>query len=278
MVVETGAVASALPAGAPCWVELGTGDERRAMEYYAALFGWEYSITQDPTYMTGEYAYAMRDGFAVAGIFRSENPFGWVPHVAVTDTIAGIDRVKQYGGEVTIGPIERPGQDSTVYARDPLGAPLVLRCPPPGWVFTTGAPGTFASADLNTHHGDMADEFYCTIFGYTSERIGNSPDIDYARYLLAGAPVLYRYVMGPEYPATTPAHWLLCFVADPAEGTDATALRALRLGGDIVVQPYDTQLGRFAVLTDSGGAPFALLDPTDSPEARRAPVEDPNDD
>jgi predicted enzyme related to lactoylglutathione lyase len=278
MVVETEGVASALPAGAPCWVELATGDEQRAMLFYNALFGWQYSISPDPTFLTGEYAYANRDGFAVAGIFRSEKPFGWVPHVAVTDTVAGIDRVQRCVGEITIGPIERPGYDSTVYVRDPLGAPLVLRCPPAGWVFTTGAPGTFASADLNTHDGEVADEFYCRIFGYTSVRLGNTPEIDYAEWLLAGQPVLYRYVMGPEYLPTTAAHWLVCFVADHEEGTDATAVRAVQAGGGIVVPPYDTQLGRFAVLIDSGGAPFALLDPTTAPEYRRAEVEDPNDD
>jgi uncharacterized protein len=278
MVVEIEEVSPALPAGAPCWVELATTDEQRAMEFYANLFGWHYEITEDPAVLAGRYIYAKRDGFAVAGIFRSQNSFGWLPHVAVSDIVAGVDRVRHAGGSIITGPVERPGNDTAVYARDPVGAPVVLRNPPAGWVFTTGAPGTFASADLNTHDGDVADEFYCRLFGYTSVRIGNSPDIDYAQWLLAGQPVLYRYVMGPEYPPGTAAHWMVCFVADPVEGTDAAAMRALALGGGIVLEPYPTQLGQFAVLTDSGGAPFALLDPTTSPEALRAPVEDPNDD
>jgi len=51
----------------------------------------------------------------------------------------------------------------------------------------------------------------------------------------------------------------------------------LQLGGGIAVQPYDSPLGRAAVLTDPGGAPFAVIDPADSPENRRAPAEEDED-
>lgn len=279
MVVETGSVASVLPAGAPCWVELSTGDDRRALEFYAALFGWEYTVTADATVMTGRYLEARRDGFAVAGIFQTDRPYGWVPHVAVSDTAAGADRTRVLGGTVQLGPLDLPRYDSIVYAADPTGAPVVLRCPPAGWLFTSGAVGTFASADLNTRDGAAADEFYCRMFGYTSEQLGNAGDIDYAEWRLGGQPVLYRYVMGSEYPPNTPAHWMIYFVADPVESVDGVALRALQLGGAIGVEPYDSPLGRITILADPGGAPFAVIDPADSPEDfRRAEVEDPNDD
>jgi uncharacterized protein len=277
MVVDTGSVTAVLPAGAPCWVELSTGDDERALTFYAGLFGWEYTATADSTVMTGRYLIARREGFGVAGIFQTDRPSGWMPHFSVTDTAAAADRTVVAGGSVELGPLDLPRYDSIAYARDPVGGPVVLRCPPAGWVFTTGAVGTFASADLNTHDGPVSDEFYCRMFGYQSEQIGNGADIDYAEWRLGGQPVLYRYVMGPEYPADTPAHWLLYFVADPVEGTDATAVRALQLGGGIAVEPYDSPLGRAAVLTDPGGAPFAVIDPLDSPENRRAEVEDPND-
>jgi predicted enzyme related to lactoylglutathione lyase len=254
-------------------VELSTGDDQRASAFYAGLFGWEYTATADSTVMTGRYLVAQRDGFAVAGIFQTDQPSGWMPHVAVPDTAAAAEKTVAVGGTVVLGPLDLPRYDSIVYARDPLGGPVVLRCPPAGWVFTTGAVGTFASADLNTHDGPATDEFYCRMFGYQIEQLGNAADIDYAEWRLAGLPVLYRYVMGPEYPATTPAHWLIYFVADPAEGTDATAVRALQLGGGVAVEPYDSPLGRAAVLTDLGGAPFAVIDPTDTPESRLAPVE-----
>lgn len=277
MVVESASVAAVLPAGAPCWVELSTGDDQRAMDFYAGLFGWQYTATPDSTVMTGRYLMAQRDGFAVAGIFQTDKPSGWLPHIAVSDTASGADRARVLGGSVQLGPIDLPRYDSIVYAADPVGGPVVLRCPPAGWLFTMGAAGTFASADLNTRDGAVADEFYCRMFGYTSEQLSNVGEIDYAEWRLGGQPVLYRYVMGPEYPANTPAHWMIYFVADPEESADGAAVRALRLGGAIGVEPYDSPLGRITVLADPGGAPFAVIDPAEAPEYRRAEVEDPND-
>jgi uncharacterized protein len=262
-----------LPAGAPCWVELAAVDEQRALQFYAGMFGWEYRVTADATVMTGRYVTAYRDGFAVAGLFQSDKPSGWLPHISVSDTAAGAERVRVCGGDVVLGPIDFPRYDSMVYARDPMGAPVVLRSPPTGWLFTTGAPGTFASADLNTRDGVLADEFYCRMFGFVSVQLGDVRDIDYAEWQLDGHAVLYRYVMGPEYPATAPPHWMVYFVADPLEGTDAAAVRALQLGGNILVEPYDSALGRVVILVDPGGATFAIIDPADSPENRRAPVE-----
>lgn len=278
MAIESSATTAVLPAGAPCWVELATGNEKRALDFYGMLFGWEYRLTPDSTVMTGQYAVANRDGFAVAGIFQSERPSGWVPHIAVSDTTAGADRVGVCGGQVELGPIDFPRYDSMVYARDPLGAPVVLRSPPVGWLFTSGSAGTFASADLNTRDGVVADEFYCRMFGFQSVQLGDGLDFDYAQWQVDGHPVLYRYVMGPEYQPGTPAHWMVYFVADPAEGTDVTAGRALGLGGTLAIEPHDSALGRVAILVDPDGAPFAVIDTTDSPESRRAAVEDPDDD
>jgi predicted enzyme related to lactoylglutathione lyase len=277
MALESGTTAMILPAGAPCWVELSAGDERRALEFYGALFDWQYQVTPDSTVMTGRYVIANRDGYPVAGVFQTDRPVGWVPHFTVADTATEAERVRMCGGNVTLGPIDLPRYDSIAYASDPVGAPVVLRCPPSGWAFTAGTAGAFASADLNTRDGAAADEFYCRMFGYTSVQIGDGLNYDYAEWQLGGQPVLYRYVMGPEYPARTPSHWMIYFGADPLVGTDPTAMRALELGGMVVVQPYDTPLGRAAVLADPGGAQFAVIDRTDSPEQRRAPVEDPDD-
>jgi len=246
-------------------------------EFYAALFGWEYRVTVDSSVATERYAVATKDGFAVAGIYQTEGRSGWVPHIAVSDTNAGAERVKLLGGSVTVGPIDLQDDDSVVYALDPAGASVVLRCPPSGWLFTSGDTGTFAMADLNTRDGIAADEFFRTMFGYTSVQLGDGIDIDYAEWQLGGRPVLHRYVMGPEYSPRTPAHWLIHFVADPAEGTDATAVRAIQLGGGIAVEPYDSRVGRATVLTDPGGATFGVISYSESLENRRAEVEDPED-
>lgn len=277
MVVESGSITEILPAGAPCWVELATSDDRRMTEFYQLMFGWEFRITVDSSVATERYAIATKDGFPVAGLYQTNGRAGWLPHVAVSDVGACAERVGLLGGAVTLGPLELPHADSVLYAQDPAGAPIVLRCPPPGFLFTSGDVGTFAMADLNIRDAAAADEFYANLLGYTSVQLGDGLDIDYAEWQLSGRPVLHRYVMGPEYSPATPPHWLIYFVADPAEGTDATAVRALSLGGGIAVEPYDSRIGRATVLTDPGGATFGVIDYTDSLENRRAEVEDPDD-
>jgi predicted enzyme related to lactoylglutathione lyase len=55
---------------------------------------------------------------------------------------------------------------------------------------------------------------------------------------------------------------MLYFAVDPQTGTDAAAGRVLELGGRVDIDPYDTELGRIARVTDPCGAAFALIDPT----------------
>jgi hypothetical protein len=56
------------------------------------------------------------------------------------------------------------------------------------------------------------------------------------------------------------------------------------LGGRVDIDPYDTELGRVARVTDPSGATFALIDPTDRVDvitdlaAGSARVDDPYDD
>jgi uncharacterized protein len=67
-------------------------------------------------------------------------------------------------------------------------------------------------------------------------------------------------------------------------GTDAAVDRVLVLGGRVDIDPYDTELGRIARVTDPSGAAFALIDPTDLVDsandlaAGTARVDDPYDD
>jgi predicted enzyme related to lactoylglutathione lyase len=162
---------------------------------------------------------------------------------------------------------------------DPTGAPVVFWQPAASWEFGTGVPNTFSGADLNTYDGAVADHFYCKLFNYTSQQIGNTTSIDYAEWLIDHQPVLYRYVMGPEYRPDTPPHWMVYFEIDPASGTDAACARALMLGGQVVIQPYDTAYGRMAILADPDGSVFAVIDHSQVLEGvGRAEVDDPYDD
>jgi hypothetical protein len=62
------------------------------------------------------------------------------------------------------------------------------------------------------------------------------------------------------------AHWILHCAVEPQIGTDAATHRVVALGGRVDIDPYDTELGRIARVSDPSGATFALIDPPDRVE------------
>lgn len=281
MAVNPSLAPSVLPSGIPCWVELATPDENATQQFYAGLFGWSYYLNRDPATPAGRYLIAAIGSTPVGGLYRAtpQQPSMWTINVSVHSTVNAAEWVTHLGGMVTLGPVEIPERGSILHATDPAGAPVVLWQPGPDWDFGSGVPNTFASADLNTHDGEAADGFFGRLFNYSVHQVGDSRGVDYAAWVLEQQPVLYRYVMGPEYPADTLPHWMVYFEVDPARGTDATAGHALMLGGRIVVDPYDTPWGRIAIIADPCGAVFSIVDRTAVTEGwGRAEVDDPYDD
>ncbi|MDT7728014.1 MAG: uncharacterized protein QOI21_4590 [Actinomycetota bacterium] len=280
MSLSSPAAQPVVPSGVPCWIELACSDEAVMRNFYGSLFGWDYEVRRDPATPTGRYSIASLGGVPVGGMYRAAagSPRGWTVHLAVQQTASTAEWVESLGGRVTLGPVELPGRGSILHAIDPTGAPVVFWEPSETWDFGSGVPDTFSGADLNTHDGEGADYFYCKLFNYVSQQIGDAVTVDYAAWHLDHIPVLYRYVMGPEYSPNTPPHWMIYFEVDPARGTDAAAGQAIMLGGTVVIQPYDTAFGRMAILADPDGAVFAVIDHSLAVDAGRAEVDDPYDD
>ena len=60
----------------------------------------------------------------------------------------------------------------------------------------------------------------------------------------------------PPQMAGTPNHWHVYFsVAD----ADATVAKIKQLGGSVLVEPFDTPIGKMAVVADPQGAVFSLF-------------------
>ncbi|MTD59515.1 VOC family protein [Amycolatopsis pithecellobii] len=281
MTADPRATQSILPSGMPCWVELATPDEIAAQRFYTGLFGWNFHPHRDPATPNGRYLIASIAGRDVAGVYRagSRQPSLWTVNIAVHSAAHAAEWTEHLGGTVILGPIAIPERGSILHVTDPAGAPAVFWQPTSTWDFVSGFPNTFASADLNTHHGEAADSFFCRLFNYSSRQIGDSRGVDYVEWLLDQQPVLYRYTMGREYPPETLPHWMVYFEVDPDRGTDATAGHAIMLGGRVIVEPYDSPLGRIAVIADPGGGVFSVIDRTVVVEDfGRAEVDDPYDD
>ena len=127
------------------WHELHTNDAAAALQFYAGVFGWTrgegfdmgqmgvYQLFGAPT-APGEAAAAPagpRD--AIGGMMNSPNfpQPQWLYYFNVSDIDAAIARLVANGGSVMTGPLQTPGGNWIVQARDPQGALFALTCTKP---------------------------------------------------------------------------------------------------------------------------------------------------
>lgn len=267
--------------GTPCWVDASTSDPAGSRDFYAGLFGWSYRIDEDP--QTGHYTYAVVGDLPVAGLSgiaaQPGQPVEWTVYLASANIAYTASVVQQHGGQLRYGPVDIPGQGSMLIASDPTGASVGFWQPSTSWIFHTHGPGTFSWAELNTWDGTAADEFFARLFGYRQRQIGGDT-LDYTIWGLDEATYIGRLQLSAAVAAEVAPYWLTHFAIDPATGTDAAAFRAIELGGRVRVDPFDSGLGRIAVIDDPFGATFALIDATRviQPEGGPAAVDDPYDD
>jgi predicted enzyme related to lactoylglutathione lyase len=246
------------PAGVPCWITALQPDPDAAARFYADLFGWEYVDG-------GGFHVARLRGRDVAAVaplppgYDPAPPPAWVTQVRVESADAAAETARDAGGSVLAEPFEGPTGRMAVIA-DPSGAVLSV-CEPGsgGSAQLVNEPGAWAMSQLMTPDPDAAAAFYGAVFGWTTEGFG--PDVTLFR--------LPGYVGGePEQPVSrevvavmsrsddgTPPNWTVdLWVRD----VDAAVARATELGGRTIVPPFDTPVGRSAVLSDPAGAPFSI--------------------
>lgn len=111
------------------WHELYAGNgEAAAIDFYAALLGWETVQEMDMGAM-GTYRIFGKDGVQLGGMVDKPAQMpasAWLFYVNVDGIDAAIERLKAAGGELLMGPHEVPGGSWIVQARDPQGAQFAL--------------------------------------------------------------------------------------------------------------------------------------------------------
>ncbi|MDR7303442.1 VOC family protein [Haloactinomyces albus] len=254
-----------LYAGMPCWIELVTTDPDRACEFYAGLFGWTYEVHRD--HRAGDHVIAFREGFPVASIrTAAHGPSEWRLFLATADAATAVEQAEQHGASVTVPSKHVAGVGTKVVLNGPSEADFGLLQPEASWQFDVGLPGTLMWAELVTIKAQTADLFFHGLFGYTAEQFGTEHKSDYSVWYLGDESVLARVSMVRDHITTgTRPHWLLYLGADPYLGTEEVVRQAIGLEGRVRVDPYDSQLGRVAVLRDPTGARFAVVDQTQAP-------------
>jgi predicted enzyme related to lactoylglutathione lyase len=264
--------------GVPCWIDTSQPDPEAAVDFYSALFGWEFEDTM-PSGSTFRYFIArLRGGevAAVGSIPESSPPKAtWDTYVSVESADETASRVRAAGGGVVREPFDVPGAGRSAVCTDPEGAAFcVWEAKQFKGARIVNEHGALNFNGLNTRDVEGAKAFYGSVFGwetlpleggaelwtlpgYGDHLERDDPDIR-KRVAEVGGPAGFEDAVASINPIADdqpeiPAHWSVTFGVDDA---DATAAKAAELGGTVVVPPYDAPWVRMAVLTDPQGATF----------------------
>lgn len=251
--------------GKVIFVELVTPDLAAAKRFYGGLFGWTFrDIDADGT----PYAEALLDGQPVAGLFQKSVPPGahfqsaWLSYFAVSDVDAATQAATQHGAKLLFAPHSFPDRGREAVLADPQGAVFALLASssgdPPDLL---ADPGDWIWSSLITSDPDTDTAFYQALFGYD---VFELPAAAGTQHLLLASGNYARASVNP-LPAKRPdvhPRWLnYVRVADAV----AMTTRVAALGGRILVEPRaEPDGGTLALVTDPMGAPFGLLEWSDT--------------
>jgi uncharacterized protein len=109
--------------GRCAWNELGSTDAPDAIRFFGEVFGWHVGGSM-PMGDLGEYSFLHAGEQVLGGCMPAApgTPGGWIFYFRVPDLDASAAAVRTGGGEVMAGPMDVPGNDRIVVARDPQGA------------------------------------------------------------------------------------------------------------------------------------------------------------
>jgi predicted enzyme related to lactoylglutathione lyase len=256
--------------GKVVFLHLVTPDLAASKRFYGGLFGWDFRDIAGPI----QYSEASLDGDPVAGLIQRAMPSGqrrqpaWLSFIAVRDVDATKTLALQHGAKVLFEPRTMPDLGREAVFADPQGAVFAVLASssgdPPD---DLAAPGEWIWSSLITSDPDNAAAFYQTLFDY---EVFDLPPEEGADHLMLASDSYARASINP-LPAGKPGahpYWLNYVRVDDAA---KTAAQAVALGGRVLVQPWvDRHGGKVAVVADPQGAPFGLLEWTET-QSKKAP-------
>jgi uncharacterized protein len=243
--------------GTPSWVDLQTTDQAAAKAFYGGVFGWTYD--DQPMDAGAVYSIAkIGDGQVAAIAPQSPElkaagaPPMWNTYLAVDSVDDATAKVGPAGGTVAMEPFDVMDAGRMSFVLDPSGAPVAL------WqanqhigASLVNEPGTVTWNELITDN-PAAVPFYEQVLGVTTTTMEMGED-KYTMFQVGG-----KEVAGSMPPQMTgvPNHWQVYFAVADA---DAAAAKIKQLGGSVMVEPFDTPIGKMAVVADPQGAVFSLF-------------------
>lgn len=242
------------------WVDLVTHDIAAAGAFYSEVFGW--SVSKQDTQGGPPYVQFEIEGDPVAGLgemsaeMKSHGvPPMWNSYVNVDDIKAITGKAVELGAIITVPVMQVTDVGWLSFIMDPGGASVAF------WqqgshcgAARTQEPGTCCWNELATKDVEKSREFYGALLGWEFAEYPGTP----SKYYVAkvdGNDVGGLMQMTEEW-GEIPSHWGVYFAV---EDVDAAVARVNNGGGVARVEPFDTDVGRIAVLGDPQGATFSLL-------------------
>ena len=246
--------------GTPSWFELSTTDEKGAMEFYSAIFGW----VDDPQPIYENWSYHMQklNGLEAAAIYQQQAderklgvPPHWNTYFSVTNVDESVARVQQAGGSLLFGPMDVFAAGRMAMLQDRQGAAFAV------WQAeghigcrVKGEPVAIMWNELMTSDQTDATEFYTGLLGLGSGLMEGP--MEYTLLKVSGDDVAgvmqITEDMGP-----VPPNWMLYF---GVANVDDTTSQAEALGAIVLVPGTDIPgVGRFATIQDPQGAVFGMF-------------------
>ncbi|MFD6415453.1 VOC family protein [Streptomyces sp. NPDC060194] len=251
--------------GAPNWVDLGSGDVPASVEFYGALFGWEFASAGPEA---GGYGMFVRDGRTVAAVGPHQGEGAkpaWTVYFQTADADATAKSVEEAGGTVRAAPMDIFDQGRMAHFTDPTGAEFAVWQPGGNkGLDAVTDPWTLCWTESFTPDAARSKAFYAGVLGWEYEDMPLPPGAVSDTYTVAsptggGSERAHAGLMqlGPDMLPDGTGYWQPYFETPDA---DATVAEATRRGAAVLMGPVDMPgVGRMAMLTDPQGAFFAVI-------------------
>ncbi len=243
--------------GAVSWVDLMTSDIADARKFYGKLFGWE---VEQGGPETGGYGMATLRGNRIAGMMQKtpdmqQMPTAWTVYFATDDADRTCAAIREFGGQVTIEPMDVMEEGRMAVASEPTGGVFGLwQAKKHGGMDLVDQPGSFAWTELNTRDMKRSSDFLVKVFGYQTRKMEG---MEYTVLKLGDQDVGGVMQMTEQhFPPEVPPHWVVYFAT---ADTDAATRQATEMGGKVMAPPFDSPYGRIAVLQDPQGGVFCVV-------------------
>lgn len=248
--------------GTFCWADLATNNAEAAKAFYNKIFGVE--ALDLPSDGSMPYTMLNLNNKSVAALYplapehlEMNIPPHWMSYIACDDIHSTVEKVKENGGNVFMGPWEAATFGIGAMIQDPEGAMVGLWQAKShiGTAFKN-IHGTVCWFEHGSHGKPETIKFYENVFGYKAhtQMMG---DTEYTTFFLGEYPAAGLYKL-PENMSELPAHWLVYFAVDCIETALAVAFNEK---AEILMPKMEVPgIGFFAVIRDPQGAVLGLLE------------------